>query len=181
MFREKRRPLSHRMSSHIEAIGQHLLESTCQVFEDNAVSLSDAARCEPLGDWLDPIAVIGFGGETLRGSVSFEVPWRVIQASHPARSSATDDLVDWVSELSNLVLGKLKTRLRGRGVVIQLGLPMTFTTRATQTGATGAPRLQYRLRAPDGPVLVRFSAEVSPLFTMAAPRPVETAQDIELF
>jgi CheY-specific phosphatase CheX len=169
------------MTSHIETIGQRLLESTQQVFEESAVTLSEGEPCDPVGDWLDPIAVIGFGGETLRGSVSFEVPWRVLQASHPSRSSATEDLVDWVGEIANLVLGKLKTKLRGQGVSIQLGLPTTFTTRATQMGVTGAPKLQYRLRAPDGSVLVRFSAELDQAFEIKAPRMAEVVHEIELF
>jgi CheY-specific phosphatase CheX len=168
-------------SSPIETIGEKLVESTMQVFDESSVPLHESMRCEPVGDWLDPIAVIGFGGESLRGSVSFEVPWRVLQASHPSRSSATEDLADWASELANLVLGKLKTRLRSMGVVIQLGLPTTFTTRAAQSGVIGTPKVQYRLRSSDGPVLVRFSAEMDRAFSMAVPRAVEAAHDIELF
>jgi CheY-specific phosphatase CheX len=171
-------------SSHIEAIAQRLLEATGQVFEERGVTLSASTRCDPVGDWLDPISVMGFGGETLRGSVSFEVPWRVLQASHPTNSAVTVDLVDWVGELSNLVVGKLKTKLRTHGVIIQPGLPTTFTTGATQakqTGATGAPQLQYRLRAPDGAILVRFNAELAEAFEMTAPHRAEVVHEIELF
>lgn len=105
----------------------------------------------------------------------------MLQASHPSRSSATEDLADWAAELANLVLGKLKTRLQSSGVVIQLGLPTTFTTRAAQSGVIGTPKVQYRLRAADGPVLVRFSAEVDRAFTMVTPRTVEPVHAIELF
>ncbi len=169
------------MSSHIEAIGQGLLEATCQVFEDNGTPLTGATRCDPVPDWLDPIAVIGFGGEMLRGSVSFEVPWRVLQASHPSRSSATEDLADWVGEIANLTLGKVKTKLRSRGVAIQLGLPMTFTTQASQTCVTSSPQLQYRLRAEDGSVIVRFTAEFESAFKMTAPVCAEVVHGVDLF
>jgi hypothetical protein len=169
------------MQSDLETIGQKLIESTCHVFGDSGVRLEGATRCEPASDWLDPIAVIGFGGETLRGSVSFETPWRLLQASHPARSDAKEDLMDWAGELSNLVLGALKTSLRGTGVRIQLGLPTTFTNREAQAGATGSSKLQYRLRAPEGSVVVRFSAELDAAFEMTAPRRAEVAGEIELF
>ncbi len=169
------------MSSHVEAIGERLLDATSRVFEENGVLLSERTRCEPASDWLDPIAVIGFGGETLRGSVSFEVPWRVLQASHPTKSTAQEDLVDWVGELANLTLGKLKTELRGCSVSIQLGLPTTFTTRAAETGATGSSQLQYRVRAPDGDLRVRFSAQVDAGFAMAPSPHEEVVHGLDLF
>jgi len=169
------------MDDHLDAIGEVLVEATRQVFESAGVSLVEAAKCDPVGEWLDPIAVLGFGGEVVRGSVSLEVPWRLLQACHPVRSSAPDDLLDWAGELSNLVVAGLKTSLRQRGVAIQPGLPVTFTMRAAHTGGTGASQLQYRLRSPDGAVLVRFAAQVDPAFNWGPPRSAEIVHDIELF
>jgi CheY-specific phosphatase CheX len=169
------------MDSQIEAIGQSLVEATREVFQDVGVELEAASSCAPVGAWLDPIAVIGFGGDVLRGSVSFEVPWRLLEACHPERSSASTDLADWVGELANLTLGKLKTKLRGRGVQIQLGLPMTFTTQSAASAATTSPQLQYRLRSNDGAVLLRFSAALDPACHLAAPTHADVAHDIELF
>ncbi len=169
------------MSSHLETLGQALLESTCQVLQEAGVVVSEAAACEPGGDWLYPMAVIGFGGDSVRGSISFEVPWDVLSACHPLKSTAPDDLIDWVGELSNLVLGKLKTRLRGHSVAIQPGLPMKFTTRATEPGMTSASQLQYRIRVPAGSVLVRFSAEIDGTFEMAASSEPEVVHGVSLF
>jgi CheY-specific phosphatase CheX len=169
------------MSSEIETLGQTLLDATCQVFEANGAPLSDASRCDPASDWLDPVAVIGFGGEAVRGCVSFEVPWRVLQQTHPTRSSTTVDLADWVGELANLTLGTLKTKLRARAVPIQLGLPTTFTVPDTHRGAMSPAQLQFRLRSIEGSVRVRLSAEVDADFKMGEPTPVAAAVGIDLF
>jgi len=169
------------MSSHLETLGQLLLESTRQVLEEAGVPILEASACAPAGDWAAPMAVIGFGGETVRGSISFEVPWRVLSASHPTKSLLADDLVDWVGELSNLVVGTLKTRLRGNSVTIQPGIPMRFTTREAERGATSPPQLQYRLRAADGSILVRFSAEIQSTFEMGTSTQPEVVHGIEIF
>jgi CheY-specific phosphatase CheX len=169
------------MSTPIEALSGSLLDATGQVFQEHGVVLQGPTRCEPALDWLDPIAVIGFGGDSVRGCVSFEVPWRVLQGSHPMRSTATVDLVDWVGELANLTLGKLKTMLRRRGVRIQLGLPTTFTVPGAQSGAMSQAQAQFRLGSEDGGVRVRLSAEIDSAFRLAAPQEVEIVSGIDLF
>ena len=169
------------MSSPLEILGEALLECTCQVLDDAGVPTSEAVPCAPGGDWLFPMAVIGFGGESVRGSISIEVQWEVLSASHPTKSTATEDLVDWVAELSNLVMGKLKTKLRGNAVAIQPALPMTFTTRATESGVTRPPQLQYQLRTPDGLVVVRFSAAVDATFQMGTSLRPEVVHGVDIF
>jgi len=169
------------MNDAIEAIGQELVEAIRRVLDENGVAVSSVSRCEASESWLHPIAVIGFGGDMVRGSVSLGVPWRVLQASHPSKSGSLEDLVDWISELSNLVLGSLKTRLRAHGVLIQLGLPSTFTTSASEMSATGTPELQYRLRALNVSIRVRFSAQVGAAFAMLPPRETAVVDGIQIF
>jgi CheY-specific phosphatase CheX len=97
------------------------------------------------------------------------------------RSTATVDLVDWVGELANLTLGKLKTMLRRRGVRIQLGLPTTFTVPGAQSGAMSQAQAQFRLGSEDGGVRVRLSAEIDSAFRLAGPQEVEIVSGIDLF
>jgi hypothetical protein len=169
------------MASHVDMVCENLILATCSVFDETGVWLLETTRCAPAADWLDPIAVIGFGGEKLRASASFEVPWRMLQASHPTRSADREDLIDWVGEIANLTLGRLKTRLRQRGLSIVLGLPMTFRTPDAQTGLTTSPSLQYRLRSADGSVILRLSAAVSEAFALTTPPRTELVRDVELF
>jgi CheY-specific phosphatase CheX len=169
------------MTSHLDTLGQAVLESTSAVLADAGIVASEAAPCEPAGDWRYPMAVIGFGGETVRGSISFELPWSVLSASHPFRSTVTEDLVDWAGELANLVLGNLKTRLRGKSVAIQPGLPMTFTTGAAESGLTRAPQLQYRVAASEGAIFVRFSAEIDGAFEISPSTEPELVRGVSLF
>jgi hypothetical protein len=169
------------MNSDRETLGDLLVDAASQVFADHGMALADATRCSPVPDWLDPIAVIGFAGETLRATASLEVPWRVLQATHPSRSAATDDLTDWVSELANLTVGLLKRRLRARGVLVQPGLPLSFTTRPAHSAAMSASHLQYRLRSREGSVLVRLTSETTPSFVLGPPVQTEALRAIELF
>ncbi len=185
MLKIIRRPPFERwqMKPVIETIGDLLLDATCQVLRASGVTVTDVQRTAPVADWLDPIAVIGFGGDAVRGSVSFEVPWRVLEATHPRRSSVGEDLADWVAELANITVGGLKRSLRARGVSIQVALPIAFTTKPAESGVTRPSTLQYRLRAAEGAVLVRFTAEATPGTELRAPGSelTEVVNDIQLF
>lgn len=168
------------MSSNLDRLGQELVRAALEVFEETGVVLEDSFRAQASVSSTDPMAVIGFGGDTVRGAVALEAPLSVIQASHPGQSSDTADLVDWLGELSNLLLARLKSKLRLASVAIQLGVPMTFA-HATQASAASCPCVQYRLRAPGGWVLVSLAADVDRAFRFSPPVRVEAVEGIELF
>ena len=168
------------MSSHLEILGRELVHAALEVFEESGVALEDSLRTPASPSSTDPMAVIGFGGDMVRGAVALEAPLGVIQASHPERSSDAADLIDWLGELSNLLLARLKSKLRGASVAIQLGVPMTFA-HASQASAASCPCVQYRLRAPAGWVLVSLAADVAPAFRLSPPVRVEAIESIELF
>jgi CheY-specific phosphatase CheX len=64
--------------------------------------------------------VIGFAGRTLRGSVMLAVGRELLEASAPSRKAS---LRDWIAELSNQLLGRIKRELLARGVTIQMCTP----------------------------------------------------------
>ncbi len=169
------------MSSAIEILGEMIAQSTREVFGSAGAELTDPMRGEPVAAWLDPIAVIGFGGDEVRGSVTLEVPWRVLQATHPSRSAVPEDLTDWVGELANVVIGSVKRRLRARNVKIQPGLPMSFTPRPTESAVMSSCNLQYRLASAEGAVLVRICAELAEGLELSDPQSAEVPGNIQLF
>jgi CheY-specific phosphatase CheX len=93
-----------------------------------------AARYDPAGEAKHPpedgmLAIIGFGGDQLRGSLVLSANRGLLERSCPARSPATpsETLQDWVGELANQLLGRLKSRLLAHGIAIQLGTPTTVS------------------------------------------------------
>ncbi len=74
------------------------------------------------------LAVIGYGGAHLRGSVLLSAPTEVLRATHPSGGAASDDdLLDWAGELSNLLLGRIKNAIRRYGLVIEMSTPLMFS------------------------------------------------------
>jgi hypothetical protein len=90
-------------------------------------------RCEgPLAADAPPaagiVAFIGFSGAKLTGSLALVLPEALVEETHPMRGRIAGDpraaLHDWAGEISNQVLGRLKNRLLGGGIVLQLSTPI---------------------------------------------------------
>ncbi len=82
----------------------------------------DEARPDP-----GLIAVIGFSGDTMRGALGVTAPSRAIAALHPlagARALAEEDLEDWLAELANQLLGRIKGGLLAHGVTLWTAAPV---------------------------------------------------------
>ncbi|MDB4929182.1 MAG: hypothetical protein JWM10_1666 [Myxococcaceae bacterium] len=109
--------------------------------------------------WAELIAIIGLGGDKLRGSVVLSVPLALLERSHPARATARDDLADWLGELANLLLGQLKSRLLARDVSIVMSTPLTLSGTALRFHRFKAQPVTHTFRADGSEVLVMFEAE----------------------
>jgi hypothetical protein len=101
-------------------------------------------RYDPAGEARHPpedglLAIIGFGSgeglaggqKGLRGSLVLSANRGLLERSRPvtARSGegGVDALQDWIGELANQLLGRLKSRLLAHGIAIQLGTPTTVS------------------------------------------------------
>mgnify|MGYP003386205169 CR=1 FL=1 len=76
-----------------------------------------------------PIALIDAGTADLELQIALELPMAVLALSYPVPNiSVVDDesLEDWISELSNQLMGRLKTKLLKRDQDVMLGLPGSF-------------------------------------------------------
>lgn len=93
--------------------------------------------------------VIGFTGPTLRGTLILAANDLPLEASNPVPGSP---LRDWISELTNQLVGRVKNRMRAYGVEIYITTPVVLR------GVLLAPVPRSELRpmcftAPNGGVL----------------------------
>lgn len=77
-----------------------------------------------------PIACIDGGSSDIEFKIGLELPLPVLALTYPVGEGITeieeDRLEDWISELSNQLMGRLKNKLIGHDCFISIGLPTTF-------------------------------------------------------
>lgn len=110
--------------SNQEIIAQMVSDACISLFDDYALSLkkSDSATVAEAHDLLF-CGVVGFSGEQLRGTLLLAT------SSEPlGRTSPTTDasLREWIAELSNQLLGRIKNKLISRGVILHLSTPIVL-------------------------------------------------------
>jgi CheY-specific phosphatase CheX len=66
--------------------------------------------------------VMGFVGDAVRGTCVLAAPLGTIEAAAPKDAGARD----WVGELSNQLVGRLKAKLMARGATIALSTPVVL-------------------------------------------------------
>jgi CheY-specific phosphatase CheX len=74
-------------------------------------------------EWSGVVALLGFAGKQMSGSLLVSAPADLAKS---VVGSSVDDLAalrDWSCELSNLLVGSLKTALLPKGITIELGIP----------------------------------------------------------
>ncbi len=105
----------------------------------------------------ESFAIIGLTGH-LRGSLILSMPAGFLMGSHPVRSRNPEDLCDWLAELANLLLGRVKSKLLVHGVSIELSTPMAISSTAFRFERfSGAPSI-YEFRHEGEPLHVVFEA-----------------------
>tara|TARA_R110002073_G_scaffold132_3_gene1677 strand:- start:13093 stop:13635 length:543 start_codon:yes stop_codon:yes gene_type:complete len=77
-----------------------------------------------------PIACIDAGSEDVEFMIGLQLPLQVLALTYPVAEGITtveeDRLEDWVSELSNQLIGRLKAKLIEHDCFVQLGLPQSY-------------------------------------------------------
>ncbi len=76
------------------------------------------------------VAVIGFSGDVMRGVLGVTAPAEAIAETHPLAGQVEElcdeQLYDWIAELSNQLLGRIKGELMGYGVTLWLASPVVL-------------------------------------------------------
>jgi CheY-specific phosphatase CheX len=145
----------------IERLDAFLREAAIELFASHGLEVApEMAAGEAGGDPL--VSAIGFTAATMRGTLVLSVGRDLAAASLPGSlrggGASLDLLVDWTGELSNQLLGRIKTRLCSVGLEIALSTPMVFVGTAMRHFARSCPvQRAHRLRGA-GSCLVEFLA-----------------------
>jgi CheY-specific phosphatase CheX len=164
---------------------------------ESAISLLHAfgtsVRYDPAGEESHPpengmLAIIGFGGDQLRGSLVLSANHGLLETSCPARTVGRSDathaeiLQDWVGELANQLLGRLKSQLLAHGIAIQLGTPTTVSGLELRVRSCGdRPTTPLWLHAGSDWLVARLDAIAAPETKLSAsPDPSSAAAEGEI-
>lgn len=138
---------------HLTALSRDLQGSLSEVLLAHGIQpLSGSV----VGD-LTIISVIGFVGPGLVGSLGLATSEHTLERLHCRdRGRASDDCSrgDWLRELANQVLGRLKGRLLYRGLRIRLALPQSIRGMRLSPDEAYARRVSWSASCgDDGPLL----------------------------
>lgn len=77
-----------------------------------------------------PIACIDGGSEDIEFMVALQLPLEVLALTYPIANGITtieeDRLEDWISEMSNQLIGRLKAKLIEHDCYVNIGLPTSY-------------------------------------------------------
>jgi CheY-specific phosphatase CheX len=117
-------------------------DSATQLFEYYKVPIKSAQHHgDREGQPGELAAFIGFTGAHMKGSLLLTTSRALVTASNPQTASGTilpeEDLRDWLGELSNQLVGRLKIKLLDYGVAIDLSTPTTLAGDMLRGGSAG--------------------------------------------
>jgi CheY-specific phosphatase CheX len=115
--------------------------------------------------------VMGFIGERVRGTLLLAAPKETILATAPEDARPRD----WVGELANQLVGRLKSKLMAHGVTVALSTPVVLSG----VRLSPLPRsevLPAVFETTNGRVLVWLEVEVDPEFTLGSLRPLRATE-----
>jgi len=117
-------------------------------------------------------AAIGFGGEQIKGSLVLFTTSQVAIHVYPIANSADQSmLLDWVAELANQLVGRMKLRLLPEGIELSLSTPVALS--GERLGRS-APRADLSRKAvlagPAGQVQLWLDVVVTPGFELCDPQ-----------
>jgi CheY-specific phosphatase CheX len=118
--------------------------------------------------------VMGFVGDSVRGTCLLAAPQGTVEAAAPRDATARD----WVGELANQLVGRLKAKLMARGATIALSTPVVLRgVRLSPLPRTGVEPVVFS--SATGRVLVWLEVEIEDDFQLGEER-VLTASEGEL-
>jgi hypothetical protein len=141
-----------------EAILDALVSEACiSLFNDYSLPLRRVAEFPQAEDSnLSYCAVVGFGGDQIRGSLLLATTAEPLGRTSPVGDTC---FRDWIAELSNQLLGRIKTKLVARGIVPHASTPVVL--RAPHlTPLPKATMKHFVFECDDGHVCVWLEAEL---------------------
>lgn len=145
-----------------DAIHTLVQSTTVELFHSYGVAVAPAQRSNirPAAGPGDCAGMIGFTAPRFTGSLTLAVPVDVLKQMRDAPNSDSA-LGDWVRELTNQLLGRIKNRLMRFQIVLQVGVPIAVNRRAFAQETTGTQSV-YVFRALRGRFFVALSGHLDP-------------------
>lgn len=143
-------------------------DSCVALWRDYAVELAPASyNPDEAGEEPMLFGAIGFVGENLRATCLLGAHQRLLEASGRAENQPRD----WIAELSNQLMGRIKMRLLGCGVTVKLTTPLALSgIKLRPLPRLAQSPLAYASRF--GPVVVWLELESEPGFLLPDERPL---------
>lgn len=151
-------------------------QAIVELFSDYGVSIFPG---EPPKELERPIlcsGVVGFTGPGLRGSSVLSLSQEPIVRSMPAAGSESD----WLSELSNQLVGRIKNKMLAYGAVVYVTTPVVL--RGSHLVPQARPELRPLLYySQPGNILLSVELEMTHEFVLAPPEPAVEEGELLLF
>jgi hypothetical protein len=148
-----------------------LVFDCCQeLFSAYALAVEPRGREEfPSASALAVCGVMGFGGKQIRGALVMAATREPLEKTNP---SGVTSQRDWVCELANQLMGRVKNRLLSLDIEILLATPAGLSGDNLSPGKVRAPQV---FAANGGFVCVWLDCEMAPGFELPSnpPRAVE--------
>ncbi|MEL6348077.1 MAG: chemotaxis protein CheX [Myxococcota bacterium] len=157
-------------------LGEMLSHVCVELFDTYAVSLTPASADGSLK--LDTVAVIGYSSSQVRGSIGLAMSNDTLVLCTTRAGLSAADRHDWLGELSNQLLGRLKNRLLGYDLNLHMATPMVLRgLRLEVAPQDGAEMLTSPFQTDAGPLSVWMDLIAQPNFTLVpSTNPEHTCQ-----
>lgn len=139
-------------------------EAVRSVFEAYGLDLTEHPEGSETAEGTVLMSVIGFAGETLRGSLVMVASEELFAAS---RTSDEHDVRDWAGELANQVLGRVKNQLVLWGTDVNMSTPLVV--RGLGLSVEGQEMVRMGFSGGRGTVSVCLDAEAAPGWELVEP------------
>jgi CheY-specific phosphatase CheX len=115
--------------------------------------------------------VMGFVGDSVRGTCLLAAPQGTVEAAAPKAAGARD----WVGELANQLVGRLKAKLMARGATIALSTPVVLRgVKLSPLPRTDVEPVVFDSKA--GKVLVWVEVEIEDDFRLGEERALKASE-----
>ncbi|MBM4059497.1 MAG: chemotaxis protein CheX [Planctomycetes bacterium] len=106
-----------------QTIDNLLFASTTALFKAYGVPIAEIAERPPRGAHAPLCAVIGFHGQILAGALMLAADLEPVRRTRPVPSTSDRD---WIAELANQLLGRVKNKLLGHGIEVYATTPIVL-------------------------------------------------------
>ena len=141
-----------------EVVEAAVNDSCLSLFQDYALPLRRTHVQElPADSQLLYCGVVGYSGEQMRGTLLLATSREPLGRTSPTTDAS---LREWIAELSNQLLGRIKNKLLARGVTLHLSTPIVL--RGQHLAPLSRTELiPFAFVCDGGQVCVWFDAEIS--------------------